>query len=231
MASYRARYFFSQTLTDSQSIYSALMEGCIHGKGPMSCPVSSTAPCPLPVSLPASVSSPGQKQGPAPWRPQGAGSSSLCGSHSHGSIPQCRLVLSSAPQPDSSRKCCCMESGRETRLSQGKGTPIWVPCTPPPQRPRPSDPLQPHLSWICCSRCCWATISRLCCCTWPVSTHMMWLCLSAWACGVRTETSAGADSPPVPWPCSGLATPRLHLCALIRHCCSVASTSPSVKWG
>lgn len=35
MASHRARYCFSQTLS---RIYSTLMEGCIHGKGPMSCP-------------------------------------------------------------------------------------------------------------------------------------------------------------------------------------------------
>ena len=41
----------------------------------------------------------GQKQGPAPWRPQGAGSSSLCGGHvGHGSVPRCRQVLSLPPR-------------------------------------------------------------------------------------------------------------------------------------
>lgn len=225
MASHRARYCFSQTLR--QPYLLRFNGGVYTWEGSHVLPPSPQQRhvlCLCPRLLLSLLH--GQKQGPAPWRPHRAGSSSLCGGRGHGSVPQCRLVLSSTPQADSSRECRCMESGRETRLSQGKGTPIWVPRTPPPQQPRPSDPLQPHLSWICRSRCCWATISRLCCCTWPVSAHMMWLCLSAWACGVGTETSAGADSPPVPWPCPGL-----HLCALIRHCRSVASTSPSAKWG
>lgn len=164
-------------------------------------------------------------------RAQGAGSSSSCrGCAGLGSVPQCRLVLR-CPQAGSGWERRCMESGREMRLSQGKGAPTRVPGTPLLRRPCPSDPLQSHLSWICRSRCCCAAISRLCCCTWPVSTHTMWLCLSAWACGVRTETSAGADAPPFPWLCPGLSTPQLHLCDLTNHCCSVASTSPSVKWG
>lgn len=100
-------------------------------------------------------------------------------------------------QAGSGRERRRVESGRETRLSLGGGWEgIPLPCTPPVQVPYKPSPHQAHLSWICRSRCCWATISRRCRCTWPVSTHRMWLCLSAWACGDETETSAGAASPP-----------------------------------
>lgn len=132
------------------------------------------------------------------------------------------LVLSSSRQAQAGGATLCSLGGRQGS-AKAEGPPSSHPAYPSPAalhaQPLPGSPLLYH-SWCCC-----ATISCLCRCRCPVRAHATWLCLSARARGVRTETLAGGHLT------SHHLTMPNTAPLIVSHCHSLASTFLSVKWG